>query len=565
MKDFSSLLYNPVLNEHPVDWLESHIYLPRETSPNQPGMISLRRQPWAREILEAVMDPRINEIDLVCGAQLGKSTLLMLAWLLWAQFEPGPCLLGMSTDDLAERFVKDRMYPLLMNNEPYSTLTPSAKNGLANVIRYPGMTTFFTGSRSPSRLSSFPAKYLILDEVCKWSTGSSKESHPLFLVKERVKSFPSHKMILASTPTAEDDVFYQDYLHSSQSQYFMPCPHCGKYIKFEFSQQTLIWEPGSLATIRNTAHYECPHCSGEIWDKDKSDMMEKGHWVKGRDNHVEGHLGFHLNSLYSPFVSFGDVAVEFTKSNASLLKSEALRNFTNSWLALPWAERVLKSSEADIRSLICDGRFMRELPDDLDYLVCGIDPGVNQSHWCVSAVALDGRIDVIDYGTIGSYSSAGGAFGPKKLIETLEYEYRGEPKSVDICFIDAGYSTQRIYEECLSTNVPEIMRPTKGTSSNKGPFGISAVRNEIDLQLYTYSDFSLKSYTQEMMKDGKITLPKDVEQEFIKGISGQELIRDKKGKLSWKELREDHFHDCLKLCVFSTWIFNAPDIDADLE
>jgi hypothetical protein len=42
--------------------------------------------------------------------------------------------------------------------------------------------------------------------------------------------------------------------------------------------------------------------------------MQRGEWRKEKADHARGHLGYHLNSLYSPFVSFGEVAVEFVKA-----------------------------------------------------------------------------------------------------------------------------------------------------------------------------------------------------------------------------------------------------------
>ena len=49
------------------------------------------------------------------------------------------------------------------------------------------------------------------------------------------------KIISASTPTDEEEIYWQEYLHSSQSHYFMFCPHCNKEFEFVFSAQTVQW------------------------------------------------------------------------------------------------------------------------------------------------------------------------------------------------------------------------------------------------------------------------------------------------------------------------------------
>lgn len=48
MSDLSHLLFRPTLDQSAADWLENHIYLPREVSPNAPGRLDLSRQHWMR-------------------------------------------------------------------------------------------------------------------------------------------------------------------------------------------------------------------------------------------------------------------------------------------------------------------------------------------------------------------------------------------------------------------------------------------------------------------------------------------------------------------------------------
>ena len=64
---------------------------------------------------------------------------------------------------------------------------------------------------------------------------------------------------------------------------------------------------------------------------------------------------------------------------------------------------------------------------------------------------------------------------------------------------------------------------------------------------------------QSNYKDRTITLPAEAmgDKDLIAGLSGQTLIRNKSGKLAWKDLREDHFGDCLKLCLLSRIIENV--------
>lgn len=550
--NLSHLLFKETLDIPAADWLEQNIYFDTNVSPNSPGNLDLSRQPWAKEILESAMDPRNEDINLVMGAQTGKTTILQLIWLLKARFEPQPAIIALSTDPLADRLVKRRLIPLLKCNPWYGDQLPAENRGQESMILFPGQPTFFTGARTADKLASMPASLLLLDEVSKWAKGSVKEAHPLLLVKERTKSFSSHLIVSSSTPSEYEDVFWSEYLHSSQSHYYMPCPHCGEYIKFEFGPDTVQWDVGTLETIRDSAHYVCPHCKGKISDDDKELMMQRGEWRKERENHVPGHLGYHLNSMYSPFVRFGDIAVEFVKANASVLKGEALRNFTNSWLAMPYKVQERETTSQDILNTVDITRQRGEVPEDTAYIVLGCDPGQDASHYVISAVKFDGTIAVVDWGVLQSFTSYNGEYGLSRLIEDWT-DTTGQWK-VDIAYCDSGYSTQEVYTECLQLPFGKL-NPTKG-SGNIGVWSKRQLTNIADLELYLYSDYSLKSTQQAYYRDRTLTLPAQAmsDKDLIKGLQGQTLIRNKSGKLVWKDLRDDHFGDATKLCVLSSII-----------
>lgn len=149
LTNYSSLLYKETLDIPAADWLCQNVYFDSSVSPNSPGNLDLSRQPWSHEILEAAMDPRNNEINLVMGAQTGKTTLLMLIWLLKARFEPSPTIIALSTDPLADRLVKRRLIPLLKCNSWYGEQLPPENRGQESMILFPGMPTFYTRCTYP--------------------------------------------------------------------------------------------------------------------------------------------------------------------------------------------------------------------------------------------------------------------------------------------------------------------------------------------------------------------------------------------------------------------------------
>lgn len=146
MEDYSHLLFKETLDIPAWEWLENNVYFSSDVSPNSPGNLDLSRQPWAKDILEATQDPRNTNIDLVFGAQTGKTTILMLTWLLKARFEPQPAIIALSTDPLADRLVKRRLIPLLKANPWWGDQLPAENRGQESMILFPGQPTFFTRS-----------------------------------------------------------------------------------------------------------------------------------------------------------------------------------------------------------------------------------------------------------------------------------------------------------------------------------------------------------------------------------------------------------------------------------
>lgn len=551
-EEMQGLLLRPT-TEDPVAWLEANVYLDETVSPNSPGPLSFARQPWARAILRSIHDPGVRQITIVSAAQLGKTLLVQSGYLMLCEFRPQPAAFFFPDDNLAETFVKGRLKPLIMCNPHFAAkLPPPYVMGMPNTLCMPGMNTFYSGCRSPQKLSSRPIAYIFLDEAAKLVKVKAAEAHPYLLLKERVKSFPLHKIIETSTPAAYTDPFWESWTQSSQSHYWVPCPHCGDMFTFEFNSERVRWTGHTMAEVMESARIHCPHCGGPLDDEMRREAMQDGEWRADNAEHEQGHHGYHLNALYSCWKSIGEVAWEYVKACHSLIKVEALHNFYNSWLALPWEEYKTKVTDEDVRKLINPNLRRGELPADMVYLVVGVDPGQTAHHWVATAVCAGGVLKVVDWGAIGSVDSNKGRQGLRWLMDTLAYKLNGKPYRPDIMYCDAGYNTNAVYDECRAA-FPGMINPTKGTTS-PGTWGRSIVKH-CDLDLYTYSDFSLKVelYGQKF-RTGEVMLPIDSDRELLAGLSGQTLLQTQGGGKRWKKVDNDHFGDCLKLGLLSLWV-----------
>lgn len=288
-----------------------------ETSPNAPGPVSLDRQPYMREPLECLRNTRIEHLYLVWAAQTGKTTLDLLALAYLLEHDPMPLLWALPSDNLAAPFSRNRLQPFLKANPCLSRHILRNPASFAPLeMTLDNMPIYMTGVTSPARLSSRPIAYVIQDEEAKFEHINKKEAHPSALIEERTKAFPRRLIIHSSTPNVEDEPYWQGYSLTDCREYFMPCPHCGMWIRFEFSRTTLVWDGDSLEEIEASARYVCPDCSRPIYDAQKIDMMQAGEWRATNEAAHPSRRGYHLNSLYSPFVSFGQFARKFVESSA---------------------------------------------------------------------------------------------------------------------------------------------------------------------------------------------------------------------------------------------------------
>lgn len=539
-------------------WAEANLEFTPEVSPNHPGALSLARQPWMREIVDAFLDSSLEHLHLVMGSQTGKTTACLLGAAALQTFDPLPIIWAMPSGDIVRRFVNARFLPLWRANGVLGG--QMGEDPLHFGLLKTGLTEFFfLGVREPGNVASQPAGYVIMDEEAKFEHVRKHEAHPSLLLESRVKSFSRHLIVHASTPNTEEHPFWQSYLASDQRKFFHPCPACGQEFTMEFSRETLQWEhPVSGVTedvVRDTAHYICPSCHCKITDADKLAMLARGRWRSTNPHAPAWRRGYHLSSLYSPDLSFGEFAVEFWRATQAQSLPDAYQNFVNSWCALPYVPYTVKVGDEHVRNLI--GALSKgTLPQEYYFVCVAYDPGQVNTHWAACAIGRGGEMWVVDYGTILSFSTDedSGRLGIAAHFQSLNW---GGIRP-DFGFADSGDWTEAIYSECDRTG--GIVSPTKGGHA-AGVWGQVQLKTHPLLDLHTYNDNAIKSELYgRMIALGEVAalhLPADVTPDFIAGLSGQTRVRKAGGAAVWKPLPNDHYGDCVKLCRLAWWKYRA--------
>lgn len=455
------------------EWAEKYRQLDAKTTA-RPGPWKNSSTPYLKGLMDEFNNYETEEIIFVKPTQVGgtEAILNMIGYVI--DEDPSPAMVVYPTDELAKSISKNRVEPMILNSP---TLKKHYHENDSSVLelQFDDMYLSLVGSNSPSGLASKPIKYLFLDETDKYPGASKKEADPVSLAKERTKTFHNKKIVLASTPTLRNNHIWEAKENADiEKHYLMPCPNCGKKIEFKFANLRFPDDESmSYADRAERSRYVCQECGAIITDSQKYIMLQQGSWeVVERKTQFARRVVFWLNTLYSPFVRFADIAKEFLMSKDD---SEALQNFVNSWLAEPWEDTKLKTNadlvlerQTDIPELV--------VPDWAKCLCGGVDVQENCMYLSVRAFGNHITSQNIYHKQVFTFREV------EMIMNTPFQKQNGEKMIVALCLIDSGYNADATYDFCADNS--DWALPVKGSSNSMmSHYKISKV-NKSDSRAY---------------------------------------------------------------------------------
>lgn len=522
----------------------------------EPGRWRTNRTPYLKEPMDRFTDPLIEKIVLCFGAQLGKTEteLNMIGYAL--DQTSSPTMMVYPTDTIAKFASDKRVQPMIKSVKSISDKFDE-NSKLLELDFNNGNYMVLVGANSPSSLSSRSIKYLFFDEIDKYPAFAGKEADPIKLATERTKTFVDKKIVMVSTPTVESGNIWQAFMSANERrQYYVPCPHCGVSQALKFKQ--IKWPDehnDNVDMIRDTAYYECEHCGEHIYDRHKMEMLRRGEWraVNESQSKVRS-VSYHLSSIYSPWVTFGDVAYEFKNSKGT---PATLMNFINSWLAEPWRSAKTKSTQN--MEFTQSNYPCGVVPDKAVLLIASVDVQLDHFWWEVRAYAPGVKSYLIDYGQASTWKDL------EEIIVNREYpsEY-GEPRQVMKAGIDSGFRTDEVYQFC--SRFPEVCIPLKGSSNHNtmtAPYTMTSLEKGVvgGLKLYVlntdyWKDFIFARMIRPADAEGTIHLYKECPQEYsdhLRSEEKQEIRNVKTGAVTvqWKPLTSHPVNHLLDTCTYN--------------
>ncbi len=405
--------------------------------------------------MDAWTDPEIEHLILCFGTQLGKTTIAENCLGYSIHQDPGPTLIVYPTDDLAETISENRLEPMILAC-PVLAERYDKRASEKLELQFASMFLALNGANSPSKLASRPIRYLIRDEVDKFPRWSGQEADPIKLSDERLKTFYNRKKLDASTPTLKSGPIWQMVESADRlMRYEIPCPHCGHYQILQMKQIKFPEEqPGYDARRRaDAAFYECERCHGSIDDQQKLAALRMGRWRAERE--AAGAIrsvAFHLSSLYSPWLTWAQIAHEWLTSQDA---PEKLMNFINSWLAEPWDNKASRMRSDLVIEMAAEHERGR-VPEDALLITAGVDVQLDHFWWVVRAWGPDMTSWLVDYGRAETWAEV------ETIIDREYSTIHGELLQINLAGIDSGYNTDEVYQFCAE-HMGYVL-PTKGNN-----------------------------------------------------------------------------------------------------
>jgi len=542
----------------------------------EPGPWRTSRVPYLREPMDAFAEDGVEIVVAVWATQLGKTEGLCVNCAGWViDQNPAPALFVAPVKEPNATRIAERLVDMVRSSPRLrGHLTGSLQDAKGYVKRFDTCTLRVGWAGSPASLASDPICYVWLDETDKFPSWSGQEADPIALALERTKTFRTRrKIVLTSTPTTQNGYIWRAWQRALQHHYWVPCPHCGEYQVLRFGIDTVRWpederDPDRIRS-QQLAWYECEHCHERIDDHQKPAMLTNGRWLQAdqtitRRRKTVGApqasrvVGYHLNALYSPWLTWSDVAAAFL---ASKDEPARLMNFRNSWEALPWIEAAddVEADELERNILPYDRGLV---PSEAEVLVAAVDVhsevgpplfyyvlrafGAGETSWLVREGVIEGW-EALTNIVLGEYPRENGGVERARLVG-----------------IDCRYRTGEVYAWCERHR--EVARPLAGHGKGRMHSLLKPVRVDYrqrsgrvirgrlvrwNVDVGHYKAALVRHIQTAQGEPGAWYLHRQVSPEYCEQVTSEHLVRryDRRGHQVevWEAKRpgvENHYLDC---------------------
>jgi phage terminase large subunit GpA-like protein len=574
----------------PDVWAESNFYLPEEGYGEYGPMTFVGRN-WQREILRAFL--KYHVVITVGAVQVGKSVAgVDIPWAWFNDQVGGRSLLVYADKDTVKDVFEEKLKPIIKTNLKHLWSGRDDDIRQDKIILRSGISRC-ASCNVKNDLATFPAKFVLCDEVAKWKTGTRNAFDAIGQAIGRTRDYHGspgidYRVAIVSSPVEVNDALYnQIYVPGTLVlKYKMPCLGCGYY--HELCVENIHERPNDKEVkdhdpnrirIEKAADYICPQCGRVIADNERYEMDARGVWAT-EDEQVIG--GFIIDKsklrdtadricFWTPgrLVSrpekypFYECLAGYFQAKYSP-DHKAWQNYWNEDLARFYRPDTKRVSEGFIRGKIESSYTSTgPIPDGVLVAVGGIDTQDTEFYFSIVGYGRYMETWILRYGRIPCDMNMSEFKDPQKVLDRFRELYfanqltytDGRVLPVLFTMIDEGGHRERDVQ-FICKNHRDIA-PYKGAGSSA-----DLIRKSQSKNLWLGNTESFSKLVEKDMNSSTWHLPSDVSQEFIDQIQRQYTKEetDKNGnvKYVWVSGGEDHYRDCLDYALAAAHILELP-------
>lgn len=444
------------------EWADQHRMVSSYSA--EPGPWRTDRTPYLREIMDSFNDPSVNLVVFMKPARIGGTEAGLNIVGYFIDQDPSPILIVQPTVDDAKDFSKEQLAPMLADTPALAAKisdprSRDAKNTVQAKVFAGGMVAL-VGANSPRGFRRRTSRILDLEEIDGYPASAGTEGDQIKLAIRRTATFGHRrKVYLNSTPTLKGLSRIEDYFsRSDQRRYHLPCPVCEH-------RQHLMWK--NLHFGDGPPIYSCEQCAAEIPEEEKFAMLLAGEWVP--HNPGAPTRGYHINQLYSPWVSWSELVDEWREAQGDPQK---LQVFVNTALGETWEERggglapgLIEARKEGYPAEVPNGVAVLTMgvdvqADRLEYVIRGF--GAGEESWLIAFDRIIGNTSL----TLDKPDSPWAELERRRLAPlTME---SGRPVKIFATCIDSGDQADVVYAYC-GPRFSQRVYATKGSSEPGKP------------------------------------------------------------------------------------------------
>ena len=561
--------WTPADRREPWRWCEDHI----KSSPYSPlpGPFRSENSPWIREVMEAIVDPKIRLVSIIAAVQSSKTTSPELTLCYIIANLPGPCLWLDQTDEDAKDESESRLQKLFESCEPVKKLFPKNKNKQRNcTIHFSnGMTLWLLGAYNKTNLQRSSIRWLFGDETWRWPVGHMAEA------EARTTAFGwLGKCVFMSQGGEENDDTHRKFETTDMREWHYKCPKCGKYIPYKW--ENVEWDDDckdengeyDFSKINHSTALKCPECGEYFEDSDRMRRIlnKDGKFIALNPNASKENVGFHWNALAS--MSWGKIAELYLRAKIAARKGDSslLQQFYQKRLALAWREFA-----EDYRLEIASGSYnsgdvwdeeagFNKLGEIIappfaeneviaPLRIMSVDVQMNCFYLVVRAWSINGSSRLLWHEKVLTWED----------IEEIQKRF----KILDnLVFVDAGYNSFEVYKHCGERNWIALMGDNRANFFHRLPNGKTVLRfyspvkhifisRYVKCRMHFWSNLNVKDTLARIRRnqnpaDGATwEVPTDISEDYLKQMESEHRIK-KGNSWIWEQIgnRPNHYLDC---------------------